>query len=80
MEVCGRYHHWMPLLVRIVHKDVFVLWCLTYLRLLTSNTLTGAYTFSAENSKQVWDVASAAALYSANTDVKAALLSSTLRL
>lgn len=24
MEVCGRYHHWMPILVRVVHKDVFL--------------------------------------------------------
>ena len=80
MEVCGRYHHWMPLLVRIVHKDVFILWCLTYLRLLTSSNLTGTYAFSLENSKQVWDVASAAALYPVDTSVRAALLGSTLRL
>jgi hypothetical protein len=25
MEVCGRYHHWMPLLVRVTHRDVFTL-------------------------------------------------------
>lgn len=24
MEVCGRYHHWMPILVRVVHRDVFL--------------------------------------------------------
>lgn len=24
MEVCGRYHHWMPILIRIVHRDVFL--------------------------------------------------------
>lgn len=34
MEVCGRYHHWMPILVRVVHKDVFLTWCLAYLRLI----------------------------------------------
>jgi heme/copper-type cytochrome/quinol oxidase subunit 2 len=34
MEVCGRYHHWMPILVRVVHRDVFLSWCLTYIRLL----------------------------------------------
>jgi len=33
MEVCGRYHHWMPLLVRTVHKDTFVAWCQSYLHL-----------------------------------------------
>lgn len=36
MEVCGRYHHWMPILVRVVHKDVFLSWCLAYLRLILS--------------------------------------------
>lgn len=34
MEVCGRYHHWMPILVRIVHKDLFLSWCLSFLRAL----------------------------------------------
>ena len=34
MEVCGRYHHWMPILIKIVHKDLFLLWCLSYLRAL----------------------------------------------
>ena len=24
MEVCGRYHHWMPILVHVTHKDLFV--------------------------------------------------------
>lgn len=26
MEVCGRYHHWMPLLVNVVHIDIFSMW------------------------------------------------------
>lgn len=26
MEVCGRYHHWMPILVKVTHVDMFVLW------------------------------------------------------
>lgn len=34
MEVCGRYHHWMPILIHVVHKDIFLSWCLTYLKLL----------------------------------------------
>lgn len=36
MEVCGRYHHWMPILIRIIHKDLFLVWCLSYLRLLNN--------------------------------------------
>lgn len=39
MEVCGRYHHWMPILVKIVHKDSFLLWCLTYIRLTNSKNI-----------------------------------------
>lgn len=34
MEVCGRYHHWMPILIHVVHKDVFLGWCLSYLKLI----------------------------------------------
>ena len=41
MEVCGRYHHWMPILVRVVHRDAFMLWCLTYLRALAAQAPTG---------------------------------------
>jgi heme/copper-type cytochrome/quinol oxidase subunit 2 len=26
MEVCGRYHHWMPLLLNVAHVDVFAAW------------------------------------------------------
>jgi len=36
MEVCGRYHHWMPILIRIVHKDLFLSWCLSFLRALNN--------------------------------------------
>ncbi len=24
MEVCGRYHHWMPILVQVTHRDLFL--------------------------------------------------------
>ena len=36
MEVCGRYHHWMPILIRIVHKDLFLSWCLSFLKALNN--------------------------------------------
>ena len=26
MEVCGRYHHWMPILIRTTHYDIFIVW------------------------------------------------------
>jgi heme/copper-type cytochrome/quinol oxidase subunit 2 len=70
MEVCGRYHHWMPLLVRIVHKDIFIIWCLTYLRLLTSVTPFNSYTFSIENSQLAWDIAANAAQHPNELDFK----------
>lgn len=47
MEVCGRYHHWMPLLVHVVHKDLFLGWCLAYLKLVESRAQSNARAISA---------------------------------
>jgi hypothetical protein len=41
MEVCGRYHHWMPIMVNVVHPALFVDWCLTFLRGLDSQSANG---------------------------------------
>lgn len=27
MEVCGRFHHWMPIIVYFLRRDLFILWC-----------------------------------------------------
>ena len=27
MEICGRYHHWMPIIVYMMRRDLFFLWC-----------------------------------------------------
>lgn len=27
MEICGRYHHWMPVIVFFMKRDLFFLWC-----------------------------------------------------
>lgn len=27
MEICGRYHHWMPIVVFFMKRDLFFLWC-----------------------------------------------------
>lgn len=27
MEICGRYHHWMPIIVYFIKRDLFFLWC-----------------------------------------------------
>ena len=26
-EICGRYHHWMPIVVYFINRDLFFLWC-----------------------------------------------------
>lgn len=31
MEVCGRYHHWMPILVKVTHYDLFLLWLKSFI-------------------------------------------------
>jgi heme/copper-type cytochrome/quinol oxidase subunit 2 len=63
MEVCGRYHHWMPILVRVTHRDVFTLWCLTHLRALATRALTGARTASTDTLQVAWAAAAQAAPY-----------------
>ena len=44
MEVCGRYHHWMPIMVNVVHPALFADWCLTFLRGLDSQSANGPTT------------------------------------
>jgi hypothetical protein len=31
MEVCGRYHHWMPIIVYFMKRDLFLLWCIHFI-------------------------------------------------
>jgi heme/copper-type cytochrome/quinol oxidase subunit 2 len=26
-EICGRYHHWMPIICYFMKRDLFFLWC-----------------------------------------------------
>lgn len=35
MEICGRYHHWMPIVVYFMKRDLFFLWCTHFV--FTSN-------------------------------------------
>lgn len=46
MEVCGRYHHWMPILVRVVQKDTFLTWCACYLEGLRLRDRVQSYGFT----------------------------------
>lgn len=31
MEICGRFHHWMPIVVYFVRRDMFLFWCTNFL-------------------------------------------------
>jgi heme/copper-type cytochrome/quinol oxidase subunit 2 len=31
MEICGRYHHWMPIIIYFMKRDMFFLWCTHFL-------------------------------------------------
>jgi heme/copper-type cytochrome/quinol oxidase subunit 2 len=43
MEICGRYHHWMPIVVYFMKRDLFFLWCLHFVFLNSAEqTLTMA--------------------------------------
>ena len=42
MEVCGRFHHWMPIIVYFMKRDLFFLWCTHFIHYstLTNEFLT----------------------------------------
>ena len=31
MEICGRFHHWMPIVVYFLRRDLFCLWCVHFI-------------------------------------------------
>ena len=39
MEICGRYHHWMPIVVYFMKRDLFFLWCTHFVFLSGSNDM-----------------------------------------
>jgi len=38
MEICGRYHHWMPIIVYFMKRDLFFLWCTHFIFLNSTGT------------------------------------------
>lgn len=38
MEICGRYHHWMPIVVYFMKRDLFMLWCIHFVSSTKNNT------------------------------------------
>ena len=37
MEICGRFHHWMPIIVYFMKRDLFFLWCTHFMHFSTDN-------------------------------------------
>jgi heme/copper-type cytochrome/quinol oxidase subunit 2 len=37
MEICGRFHHWMPIIVFFLKRDLFFLWCTHFMHFSTSD-------------------------------------------
>lgn len=58
MEVCGRYHHWMPLLVRVVHVNEFIDWCSSFFAVLGLTAGADLYVSAVKVGRQVLNVAS----------------------
>lgn len=38
MEICGRYHHWMPIVVYFMRRDLFFLWCTHFIFNITTDS------------------------------------------
>lgn len=39
MEICGRYHHWMPIVIYFMKRDLFFLWCTHFVFLSGANNM-----------------------------------------
>jgi heme/copper-type cytochrome/quinol oxidase subunit 2 len=39
MEICGRFHHWMPIIVYFMKRDMFFLWCTHFMHYSTESSL-----------------------------------------
>ena len=38
-EICGRYHHWMPIIIYFMKRDLFLLWCTHFVFTPPTNNL-----------------------------------------
>jgi hypothetical protein len=43
-EICGRYHHWMPIVIYFMKPDLFVLWCVHFVMSPSSTEHSNAAT------------------------------------
>jgi heme/copper-type cytochrome/quinol oxidase subunit 2 len=39
MEICGRFHHWMPIIVFFIKRDLFFLWCTHFMHFSPNNNM-----------------------------------------
>ena len=39
MEICGRFHHWMPIVVYFMKRDLFFLWCTHFMHYTTLDNM-----------------------------------------
>jgi hypothetical protein len=39
MEICGRFHHWMPIIVYFMKRDMFFLWCTHFMHYSTDSNI-----------------------------------------
>ena len=39
MEICGRFHHWMPIVVYFMKRDLFFLWCTHFMHYSTATDM-----------------------------------------
>jgi len=53
MEICGRYHHWMPIVVYFMKRDLFFLWCSHFIHLNPNTGWLGNNRTFADRTKPV---------------------------
>jgi heme/copper-type cytochrome/quinol oxidase subunit 2 len=55
MEICGRFHHWMPIVVYFMRRDLFCLWCTHFIYKAPQYNLTlqSNELFNAPNSASI---------------------------
>lgn len=53
MEICGRYHHWMPIVVYFMKRDLFFLWCSHFIHLNPNTGWLGNNRTFADQTKPV---------------------------
>ena len=49
MEICGRFHHWMPIIVYFMKRDLFFLWCTHFIHYSQNSNKFNSTDFSLLN-------------------------------